>query len=139
MTEPQNPLQTALTARIVHGALCAGVILFAIVAHFLMVPKASASGNLASNTPIFLALSLAACVVGIFLSTRVPRPTGGESPDAFWQRAGPPALRAWAFLEGACLLDVVFYSLTGSRTAISVAGVVVLTFVLLNPTYFERR
>ena len=115
------------------------MILFAIVAHFVMVPKASASGNLASNTPIFLALSLAACAVGIFLSTRVPRPTSGESPDSFWQRAGPPALRAWAFLEGACLLDVVFYSLTGSRAAISLAGIVVLIFILLNPAYFERR
>ena len=115
------------------------MILFAIVAHFVMVPKASASGNMAINAPILLALSLAACVVGIFLSTRVPRPSRGESADSFWQRAGPPALRAWALLEGACLFDVVLYSLTGSRAAISVAGVVLLIFVLMNPAYFERR
>jgi hypothetical protein len=119
--------------------MCAGMILFAIVAHFVMLPKASASGNLASITPILLALSLAGCVVAIFLSTRLPRPASGESADSFWKRAGPPALIAWAFLEGAGLLAIVLYSHTGSRAAISVAGVAILVFVLLNPAYFERR
>jgi hypothetical protein len=115
------------------------VILFALVAHFVMLPNASASGNLASITPMLLALSLASCVVAVFLSTRVPRPASGESADAFWLRAGSSALIAWSFLEGAALLQVVLYSHTGSRAAISLAGVVVLVFVLLNPAYFERR
>ena len=119
--------------------MCAGLILFALVAHFVLLPNASGTGNLASITPILLAVSLAGCVVSIFLSTRVPRLTSGESADSFWKRAGPPALIVWAFLEGAGLLAIVLYSHTGSRAAISVAAVAVLAFVLLNPAYFEGR
>lgn len=139
LTEPQKPIQTARTARVLHGALCAGVILFAIVAHFFLVANALPSGNLAEMAPKLLAVSLVACVVAIFLSTRVPRPAGGESADSFWQRAGPPALRAWSFLEGASLLGIVLYSQTASRAAISIAGVALVIFVLMNPGYFERR
>jgi FtsH-binding integral membrane protein len=118
--------------------MCAGLILFAIVAHFVLLPNASGTG-LASITPILLAVSLAGCVVSIFLSRRVPRLTSGESADSFWKRTGPPALIVWAFLEGAALLAIVLYSQTGSRAAISVAAVAVFVFVLLNPAYFERR
>ena len=119
--------------------MCAGLILFAIVAHFVLVPKATGSGGLADIMPILLGVSLAACVVAILLSTRVPRPASGESADSFWTRAGAPALRAWAFLEAGALLGVVLYSQTGSRAAISIAGVIALVFVLMNPAYFERR
>ena len=115
------------------------MILFALVAHFVLLPKASGGGNLAGITPILLVISLVGCVLGIFLSTRVPRPANGESADSFWKRAGSPALIAWAFLEGAGLLAVVLYSRTGSRAAISVAGVAIFIFVLLNPRYFEGR
>jgi FtsH-binding integral membrane protein len=138
MTASQNPTPSAQTARVIHIAMCAGVILFAIVAHFVLLPKRSGAG-LASITPLLLALSLAACVVGIFLSRRVPRPSSGESADSFWMRAGPPALIAWAFLEGVCLLDIVLYSQTGSGAAISIAAVSVLVFILLNPAHFEGR
>jgi hypothetical protein len=117
----------------------AGVILFAIVAHFVLLPKASGSGNLASITPVLLALSLAGCVASIFLSTRVPRPASAEPADSFWQRAGQPALIVWALLEGAALLALVLYSHTGSRAAIATAAVAVFVFVLLNPAYFEGR
>jgi hypothetical protein len=88
---------------------------------------------------ILLAVSLAACVVAIFLSTRIPRPASGQSADSFWTTAASPALTAWAFAEGAGLLDIVIYSQTGSRVAISVAGVAVFVLVLLNPGYFEGR
>jgi hypothetical protein len=115
------------------------VILFAMVAHFVLLPNASSTGNLASITPILLAVALAVCVLSIFLSTRVPRLTSGESADSFWKRAGQPALIVWAFLEGPGLLAVVLYSQTGSRAAISVAAVAVLILVLLNPAYFEGR
>lgn len=113
--------------------------MFTIVAHFVLRPKASPSESLAGITPILLGLSLAACVLGIVLSTRVPRPSDDETAGSFWKKAGSPALICWAFLEGAGLLAVVVYSQTGSLAAISIAGVAIFIFVLLNPRYFEGR
>jgi len=70
--------------------MCAGLILFALVAHLVLLPKASASGNLASIAPMLLAASLASCVVAIFLSTRVAPPVSGQSADFFWTTAASP-------------------------------------------------
>ena len=139
MTAPQASSPTAQTARIIHGAMAAGVIMFAIIAHFVLVPKASPEGGLAGVIPILLGLALALCVVAILLSTRVPRPADEDTANSFWKAAGSQALIAWALLEGAGLLAVVLYSITASRAAIAIAGVAVFILVLLNPRYFEGR
>lgn len=139
MTAPQQVAPTPQSVRLIHGAMAAGVIMFAIVAHIGLRPNASGPGNLANLMPAFLGLALAACALSIFLSTRVPRPGDEETAGSFWKRAAQPALIAWAILEGAGLLSVVFYSRTGSRAAIAVAGVSLFILVLLNPRYFEGR
>jgi hypothetical protein len=140
MTTPiQQPPPTRQAARMIHGAMVVGVIMFAIVSHFVLVPKANPAGGLAPLMPLLLGLSLAGCAVGTLLSYRVPRMSSGESRQAFWFRAFPKAIVSWALIEGAALLAVVVYGLTASRAAIAVAGIVILVFALLNPRYFERR
>jgi hypothetical protein len=129
---------TALSVRIVHAAMAAGIILFGIVAHFVLVPKANPSGGLAPLIPWLLVVALGLCVVSFLILRRVPRPETGESVDAFWKRAGPPVI-VWAPLEGAALLCVVLYAQTGSKTAIAVAVLPIVLLVLLKPAYFERR
>ena len=116
-----------------------GVVLFAIVAHFVMVPKADPAGGLAPLVPALLGLALALCAVAIPLSTRVPRQTGGEPLEDYWRRTAPRAMIPWALLEGAGLFSVVVYSQTASRAAIAIAAVAVIIFGLMNPGYFEKR
>ena len=139
MNLPENAAATARNVRVVHGAMAAGVIMFAIVAHFVMLPKADPNGGLADKIPLLIGISLAACAISFVFSTRVPRPSPGESADSFWKRAAPAAQITWAFLEGAALLGVVAYSLTAAKAEIAVAGLAVLILVLMNPAYFERR
>lgn len=116
-----------------------GVVLFAIVAHFVLVPKADPAGGLALLVPALLGVALAMCAVAILLSTRVPRQSGGEALEAYWRRNAPRAMIPWALLEGAALFSVVVYSQTASRAAIAIALVAVIIFGLMNPGYFERR
>jgi FtsH-binding integral membrane protein len=134
----QNP-PTPQSIRIVHAALTAGILLFAIVAHFVLLPNANTSGNLATMIPMLLAVALALCALPMLLMKRVPRPTEGESPSAFWLRAASPALVTWTPLEGAALLCVTLYSHTGSKAAIAVGALAVLIMLLLRPGYFEGR
>ena len=140
MTVPVQPAQSPLTVRIIHGAMGAGLVLFAIVAHFILKPnRPPYAGGLDRLLPMLLGLSLGLCVGGILLSMRVPRPLDDETAGAFWRRAAQPALVTWALIEGAGILAVVLYAQTGSTAAIAVAIVAVVIFGLLNPGYFERR
>jgi hypothetical protein len=119
--------------------MASGIVLFGIVAHFVLAPKADPSGGLAPLVPGLLAVAIGLCALSSLLLKRVPRPANGESADSFWLRAAPPTLVTWAPLEGAALLCVVLYSQTGSKTAIAVALVPIVLVVLLKPAYFEGR
>jgi hypothetical protein len=139
MTTPQTPAQTSKTARSIHGALVTGVLLFAIVGHFVLKPTSADSAGLTPNGRVLLGLSLGACVLSLLLRGRVPKRSSDESADLFWSVAGPYAMRVWAPLEAASLLAVLIYTRSRSIAAVAVAAVALLLFVVLNPGYFERR
>jgi hypothetical protein len=138
MTTPQPPV-TSKTARVIHGALVAGVLLFAIVGRFALKPTSADSWGLPLNNRVLLGVSLGACVLSLLLRGRVPKRSSDESADLFWSVAGPYAMRAWAPLEAASLLAVLVYTRSRSIAAVAVAAVALLLFVVLNPGYFERR
>ena len=119
--------------------MTSGVILFGIVAHLVLAPKANPAGGLAPLVPTLLAIALGLCAVSFLLLKRVPRSLSNESADSFWSRAAPAAQVTWAALEGAGLLSVVVYALTASRAAIVVALVAVVLLIVLKPAYFEGR
>ena len=118
----------------------AGLVLFGIVAHFILRPNQPVyAGGLDSLLPGLLGLSLGLCLGAILLSMRVPRPLDGETAGAFWGRAAQPALIPWALTEGAGILAIILYAQTGSKAAIAIAIVEVVIFALLHPRYFEGR
>jgi hypothetical protein len=119
--------------------LVAGLILYALVAHFVLVRNARPRGGLEALIPVLLGVMLALCAAGLLLSKRVPRPVSGESADSFWKKAASPALVAWTPIEASGLLGVTTYAQTGSTAAIAVAGLAVLVFALMSPRYFEGR
>jgi hypothetical protein len=139
MTTPQMTPPTSKTARLIHGASVAGVLLFAIVSHFVLRPINADSGGLAPANRVLLGLSLAACVLSLLLRGRVPKRSSDESADLFWSVAGPLAMPVWAALEAAGLLAVLVYTRTRSIAAVAVAAVALLLFIVLNPGYFEGR
>ena len=122
-----------------HGGMITGVVLFGIVAHFVMRPNASSGSNLRPLVPFLLGFALVSCAVSVMLSRRVPRPSDADTATSFWVKAARLALISWALSEGAGLAAIVTYSQTGSVAAIVVAAVAVFILVLLNPGYFEGR
>jgi hypothetical protein len=139
MTTPQATAPPAKTVRLIHAAMIAGVLLFALVGHFLLKPALADSGDLPPIVPrALLGVSLGACALSLLLRRRVPHRSIDESADLFWTTATVPALLTWAPLEGASLLALFAYARTGALLAIPVAAVAILIFVLLNPAYLER-
>ena len=119
--------------------MVAGVLLFAVVAHFVLMPAMANPGLPTVVVRVLLGLSLCACAVSLLLRRRVPQRSTDESADLFWTTAASPALLAWAPLEIAILLAIIAYAGSGSLLAIAVAAVPTFLFILLNPAYLERR
>jgi len=140
MTVTQSTAPSARTVRIVHAALLAGVVLFALVAHFVLRPTMAQSGQLRSGmSGVLLGLSIVACGFALLLLRAMPRRSANESTEEFWRTAAPRALQMWAPLEGASLLAVYVYAHTGTTAAIAIVVLAVLLFLLLNPSYLEGQ
>jgi hypothetical protein len=140
-TTLQPTAATATTIRIIHAAMGAGVLVFALVGHFVLRPALAPSGALPPLLPpLLLASALGACALSFLLRRRVPRRPTDASADLFWATATPPALLTWASLEAASLLAVLVYAFTGSPSAVGVAALAILLLVVvLNPARLERR
>ena len=140
MPTPRTATQPARTIRLIYAALVSGVCLFALVSHFALRPAMGGSTQLPSTlVPALLGVALAACALSLLLRRRIPRRSTDESADLFWSGAVTPALITWAAVEGAGLLSVLLYALTGAQSAIAVAAVAIILFLSLNPTFLERR
>jgi len=117
-----------------------GIVLFALVAHFVLLPSSAKKGPFTPEVSrILLGLALGACGLALLLLRRVPRRSADESADTFWRTAAPLAMRVWAPLEGASLAAVVDYSHGGGPASIAVGLLAVALFLVLNPSYLERR
>lgn len=132
-------LPPARTIRLIHASLITGVLLFALVAQFVMKPSMAAPGAVAPAVfRALVALALAACAAALVLRRRIPRRSTADSADLFWAMAATPALLMWAVLEGACLVSILLYGLTGAPVALVPAAVAVFMYLLLNPSRLDR-
>jgi hypothetical protein len=137
---PQRAAPTARSIRFLHASMIIGLVLFAMVAHFVLRRTlASSEERPAIVPPSLLALAVVGSVLALGLRRRVPRRSSDASADLFWRSAYTPALMVWTFLDGAGLLAILAYALTGAQVAIAVAIVAIIIFVIFNPAYFERR
>jgi hypothetical protein len=130
----------AKTVRLLHLALVTGVILFALISHFVLRQTMADSHEVSPNLlRILLALAVLACAASLLLQRRIPRRQRDDSADLFWRTALAPALIMWSAIEMASLLSVYLYALTGSQAAIGIASIAVVLFVIQNPARLERR
>jgi hypothetical protein len=136
----QAAAPTAKVIRVIHFSMISGVVLFALVAHFVMRPSMAADAGDLPATLVggLLGVALIACAVSLLLRRRVPQRTTDESADLFWATASAPAQITWAALEGAGLLSAFLYGRTGSPSAIGVAAIAVVLLLILNPARLAR-
>jgi hypothetical protein len=140
MTTSQTKVPAAKMSRLLYASMITGVLLFALVAHFVMRPAATAGGLFPpAVVQTLLGVALALCALSFVLRRRVPRRAMDESADQYWTRAQTNALTTWAVAEGAGLMSVLVYSQTGSPSAIGVGAIALVCYFLHTPTSLERR
>jgi cobalamin synthase len=126
--------------RMIHLSFPVGIVLFALVVHFLVRPATPDLPQL-STTLIWalIAVSIAASGLSVILRRRVPERNTNESADLFWSKATQPALLTWMPLEAGGLLGVVAYMLSGTPVAWLAVGIALAGFIAFRPSSLESN
>ena len=141
MATPQAIAAPARTMRLIHAAMITGILLFALVAHFVLRPTMTTPNGMSPPTVqrTMLGVALGLCALALLLRRRVPRRSANVSADSYWSSdARPWAMRMWAPLEGACLMSIVLYANTGAVGAVVVGAIGLVLFIVLNPAALEK-
>jgi hypothetical protein len=109
------PVSPAINARIIHGSLVVGVLLFWLVAWYLGRSQTEPISSLPDRRVLYIALFLASAVLfgaAMFTAGRLTPPTAGETQDQWWQRNLGKAITIWALVEAPSLLGLIGYLVT---------------------------
>jgi hypothetical protein len=109
------PVSPAISARVIHGSLVMGVVLFWLVAWYLGRSQTLPISSLPDRRVLYLALFLASAVhfgAAMFTAGRLTPPIAGESQDQWWQRNLGKAVTTWALVEAPSLLGLLGYLVT---------------------------
>lgn len=127
------PVTTAnsQSIRLIHLSLLAGVLIFLAVAHFAR-PESPPQGAL--RLDVILAVAAApVLLLALVLRARVPARRASESLDSWWSAQGTTAIIVWSLIEGASLMGVVGYWLTGSTLPLAATAAGVFLFAITAP------
>ena len=117
--------------RLIHLSLLAGVLLFLAVSLFV---RSGSPVDGDSRLPlVLLAASLPPLLLSLVLKSRIPPRRAAESADAWWQAHYTRAVIVWSLIEGASLLGVVAFWLTGQSLPLAATAAGILLFGLTAP------
>lgn len=138
----QNFKQYFNILRILHLALSAAVIVFGVVAHFVLLPIQGAEAG--TNSALYVNLSAGYMVFAIsigywlFGNQMKTAKAANNLSDKLNAYRSANIIR-WALLEGAALMALVFYFVSGNILLIAIAGVALLLLGLLHPNVMRLK
>ena len=118
------------SAKIIHGSLMAGVVLFLLVTAW--VHRVTPPAPLLLSGPLLTYVGLGILAAGL-LGLRVlpgpdPAPAPGQTTDQWWMTSQARLIVRWAVVEGGCLVNGVVWFITRDRVSLAaaVAGLAIL-------------
>jgi hypothetical protein len=112
---PSAPVSPAVSARIIHGALVIGVLMFCLVAWYLGRSSSVPVYSLRDRRVLYGALFIVSAILfgaAMFTAGRLGRPGPGTSQDEWWRVNLGKAIVIWALVEAPALLGLIAYMLT---------------------------
>ena len=132
------PVSPAISARIIHGALMVGVMVFYGVAWYVGSKRSMPISAVPDRRVLYLGLFFISAVLfgaAVYTAGRLTRPSAGLSQDEWWRANLTRAVGIWTLVEAPTLLGTVAYLLTHDfRTLIAT-----LTGLLLFVNYRPSR
>ena len=125
---PASHVTPAIGARIIHGAMVVGVLLFWLLAWYLGRDPAAPVYALPDRRVLYAALFLVSAGLfggAMFTAGRLSPPAPGMSQDEWWRVNLGKAVTIWALVEAPALLGLVAYTLTDDFRALiaTLAGI----------------
>ena len=140
MTSPATPEARMRIAKLIHGALTAGVVLFLLVTAW--VHRVTPPAPVLVSGPLLPYVGLGILAAGL-LGLRVlpgpdPVPGPGQATDQWWTTSQARLIVRWAVVEGGSLVNAVLWYLSRDRVSLlaAIAGLAIL-FALRPSRYLE--
>jgi divalent metal cation (Fe/Co/Zn/Cd) transporter len=138
----QNFKQYFSILRLLHLSMTAAVIVFGLVAHFVLIPVQDLKPN--DNAALFVNIAAVYLAIAVALSywlfgvrLNVAKQQTSLSDKLNTYRAA--TILRFALIEGAALLTVVFYLLTGNLVLLGIAGIGVVVLLLHHPNLVKLK
>lgn len=139
---PGSPVSPAISAKIIHGSLVLGVMLFWLVAWYVAPQTALPVAALPDRRMLYIALFLVSAALfggAMFTVNRLTPPARGMSQDDWWRMNLGKAILIWALVEAPAILGTVAYLLTRDFRALIATFTGLLFFGTYRPSrLFER-
>jgi hypothetical protein len=134
MPKPEA-VSPSIRARIIHGALVVGIVMFAALSLALRDRTVPAEA-LPDRRLLYIALALASATLfgaAAFTVGRLPAVGRPASVDDWWQANLGRVIVAWALVEAPALLGLVAYTMTGDFRTLLATFVGLLFFANYRP------
>jgi hypothetical protein len=117
--------------RLIHLSLVLGVLLFLAVALFVRRgPPAVAHPQIPT---LVVVAGVPLLILSQLLRARLSSRRTAEPSDSWWQANLTPAIVVWSLIEGASLLGIVGFWITGNRLPLALTAAGIVLFVLAAP------
>ena len=138
----QNFKQYFFILRLLHLAMTAAVVILGFIVHFVLIPVSDFTPN--ENTALFINIAAAYLAIAVALSywlfgvrLNVAKQQSSLSDKLNSYRAA--TILRFALIEGAALLTVVFYLLTGNLVLLGIAGIGLVVLLLHHPNLVKLK
>lgn len=132
----QNFKQYFSILRLLHLSMMVAVIVFGSITHFVLIPVPDFKPNdhaalFVNIAAVYLAVAIAISYWLFGIRLNVAKQQSSLSDKLNTYRAA--TIIRFALIEGALLLTVVFYLLTGNLVLLGIAGIGLVVLALLHP------
>jgi len=126
------------SAKVIHGFLMAGVILFLLVTAW--VHRVTPPAPLPVSGPLLTYVGLGILAAGL-LGLRVlpgpdPAPAAGQSTDQWWMTSQSRLIVRWAVVESGCLVNGVLWFISRDRVSLAAAVAGLAILLALRPSRY---
>src|SRR5829696_6332309 len=134
-------ISPSIRARIIHGALVLGIVLFWALA-YAVSDRSLPAEALPERRVLYIALALISATLfgaAAFTAGRLTPPTRGASEDDWWQLNLGRVVMAWALVEAPTLLGLVAFTLTRDFRTLLAPFIGLLLFANYHPRRLSDR
>lgn len=138
---PTGPISPSIRARIIHGALVLGIVMFGLLGWALRESSLPADA-LPDRRVLYIALALVSATLfgaAAFSAGRLPPPVRGTSEDQWWQANLGRAIVVWALVEAPTLLGLMAYTVTRDFRTLLAPFIGLLLFASYHPRRLTER